>query len=88
LLVSALKGQFVLACFAPQELHGPAVALLGMFLESLGLPGAELLEVFEQDAAVGQEVFHPLGIGQRQVAFEDQALGAEQGCRDLVLVLL
>jgi hypothetical protein len=58
-----------------------------MFL-SRRAPGAEILEIFEQDAAVGKKVLHALGVGNWQVTFKDQSIGAEQRSRDFVLVLV
>jgi len=37
---------------------------------------------------IRQEVFHGLGIAQRQIALEDQAIGAEQRTADFVGVFV
>jgi len=62
--------------------------LLRVLFEPVCLLGSKGFEVLQQDALIGQEILHALGIGERQVPLEDQAIGAEQTTRDFVGVLV
>src|SRR5262249_3545873 len=82
-----LAGVVFFANFAFQKATGsPGIfsPLLGVLLESERLPRANGLEVREEDAVIRQEVLHGLGVTERQIALEDQAIGAEQRTGDFV----